>query len=99
MSEPRYPWLMPGLIVGLALAGFFVPFWPCALVAAVFAGGSGRLVLGVCVGLIFDIAWGVPGGFLGALYFPLTLAALGAWVARLTAQRYFFSRGALKTLY
>lgn len=99
MSEPRRPWLVPALVVGLALTGFFVPFWPFALLAAALAGALRRPVLGISVGLILDLLWGVPGGLLGYLYFPLTLAALSAWGARLFAERYFFRRGALKTLY
>jgi hypothetical protein len=99
MSEPRYPWLAPVLLVGIALAGFLVPFWPFALLAGSLAGALRRPVLGIAVGLIFDLLWGIPTGYLGYLYFPLTLAALFAWGARLAAERYFFRRGALKTLY
>lgn len=87
------------LLAMLAGAGFFMPFWPFAALAAALAGALWRPVLGLCLGIFFDILWGTPGGWLGVVQFPLTLLAILSFGARLLADRYFFHHVPLKTLY
>ncbi len=65
------------LVIALcAVAGFAVPCWQLAILAVLAAAISGRYALAVCLGLLLDIAYGVPVGVLHALLFPFTLLAL-----------------------
>jgi hypothetical protein len=98
MSSSGFSWT-PVLLVLLAGAGFFVPFWPFATLAVMLAGALRWPALGLCIGVVLDLLWGAPGGLFGALEFPLTLGALLAFVLRLLADKYFFHHAPLKTLY
>lgn len=63
------------LLLALFVLGFLIPWWPLCLVSLLIAAGTGRFVIAVCMGLILDIAYGAPPGYLHALQFPFALLA------------------------
>ena len=86
-------------LLALAAAGFFMPFWPLAALAASLAPALRRPILGLGIGIFFDLLWGAPGGWLGMAHFPLTALAILSFCVRVFADRYFFHHVPLKTLY
>lgn len=86
-------------LAALSAGAFFLPFWPFAALAAALAPALRHPVLGLCIGLCFDLLWGAPGGWLGAPLFPLTALAVLSFGIRMAADRYFFHRVSVKTLY
>lgn len=91
-------WLLPVFFV-LVGAGFFLPFWPLSVLAVVLAGLMGRSIFAVALGLLLDIAWGIPTGILGALMFPATLLALLCIGLRFFANRHLLGKTLPKKLY
>lgn len=81
----------------LAGAGFLVPYWPLALLGIMLSALSGRWIFGLFIAVLLDAAWGVLPLF-GFLYFPFTLAALVAALARYWGARSFFDRSHPDTL-
>ncbi len=86
------------LSFAIAAMGYLLPFWPLAVVGVLIATLSGRYVFGVVMALMLDVAWGVPTGILHYLYFPFTLLAFAAILARIFGRRYFFNRNSQETL-
>jgi hypothetical protein len=76
----------------LASSGFLVPFWPLALFGVALCALSGRYFFALFLGLLLDLAWGVPTGLLHYLYFPFAILALVCALARLWANRWLFNR-------
>jgi hypothetical protein len=72
--------------------GFLFAYWPLALagVAVAALGGSGASALGL--GLLCDLAYGAPPGWLQYAVFPFTLAALAAFVAGKVLSRLIMNR-------
>jgi hypothetical protein len=97
-AKQRSKWAGWGFAV-LAVAGFLVPFWPLAGLGVALAGATGRLALALCLGLVLDIAWGTPGGLLGAVAFPFTLLGLACFGLLKAGERYLFPQSTSKTLY
>jgi hypothetical protein len=52
----------------------------------------------VLLGLLLDIAYGPPVGFLHYLFFPFTVAALVAIVVRILAERFMLTRSTQERL-
>lgn len=63
-------------------AGFLIGFWPVSVAGVLLAAVLGRWVSALILGLLLDVVYGVPQGFLHIIYFPVTLFALLAVVAR-----------------
>lgn len=76
----------------LAAGGFLLPFWPLSAAGILILSSTGRWLSAVLIGLLLDVAWGVPGGVLHFVYVPFTLLALLAVLVRLVLQRYWFEK-------
>ncbi len=76
----------------LAAFGFLIPLWPLSAIGVALAAGAGYWMFGVGVGLLLDVAWGTPPGILHILFFPFTIFAVLAALARVIALRYFFTK-------
>lgn len=82
----------------LAGAGFLLPFWPLSVAGILLAALAGRWIFAVCVGLLLDVAWGMPTGVLHYLLLPFTFLALLAALGRYLFAGYFLDRGGTDTL-
>ena len=82
----------------ITAAGFLLPFWPLSVAGILSAAFAGRFFLAVVMGLLIDVAWGVPVGLLHYIYFPFTALAFAAVLARIFGERYFLDRTPLDTL-
>lgn len=76
----------------LAALGFLLPFWPLSVAGIVLAALWGRWFSALLIGLLLDLAWGAPVGLAQFLYFPFTLIAVVAALARLWVARYLLDR-------
>ena len=72
----------------LVAGGFLVSFWPLSVLGILFVAGMGRWVSAILLGLLLDIAYGAPIGFIHFIYFPFTLLALAAAGVRLFVLHY-----------
>lgn len=75
-----------------------MPLWPLCVLGIAIAALSGRWVFAVCMGLLIDLAWGVPQGALHVLYVPFTLLAVALALARYFFAGYFLDRATPDTL-
>lgn len=66
----------------LVAVGLLVGFWPLCLAGVVFAALVGRWVSAFLLGLLMDVIYGAPTGFLHVLYFPFALCALASILVR-----------------
>ncbi len=66
----------------LAALGFVFGFWPLSVAGIVLAALAGRWVTALLLGLLMDIAYGTPVGYLHVLFFPFALLALLCILAR-----------------
>lgn len=66
------------LACGVVAAGFLFGFWPLCLIGVMLAAALGRSVSALLLGLLLDVAYGVPAGFLHVVYFPITLFAVAS---------------------
>jgi hypothetical protein len=80
------------LSFAIAAAGFLLPLWPLSVVGILIAALSGRFFFAIVMGLLLDVAWGMPVGLLHYVYFPFTALAFGAVLARIFGGRYFIDR-------
>lgn len=65
------------LTVGVLLStfGLFIPFWPF-VVFGVLASSMMYPIVGVIIGALADVVFGVPSGLLRFIYFPFTILGL-----------------------
>lgn len=63
--------------------GFLVGFWPLCVVGVLLAAVSGRWVTAVLLGLLLDIAFGIPTGVLHVVYLPFTALAFVSVIGHL----------------
>lgn len=58
-----------------ATIGFFIPFWPFVVLGIV---GSSAMypIVAVGIGVLADVLFGAPEGFLRFVYFPFTILGL-----------------------
>ncbi len=56
-------------------AGFFLGWWIFSLVGLLLAAYAGRLLFCVCAGIVLDLIYGVPVGWLHMMYAPFTVFA------------------------
>jgi cell shape-determining protein MreD len=82
----------------IAAAGFLLPLWPLCVVGILIAALSGRWIFAFVLGLLIDVAWGVPVGILHFLYFPFTLLALVGALIYYFSKNYFLDRTPTDTL-
>lgn len=61
--------------------GFFASWWVLSLVGLVMVLYAGRPLLGVLIGVVLDLIYGVPVGWLHFLYIPFTLCACALTLA------------------
>lgn len=85
-------------LVVLAALGYLWPLWPLSLLGVALMALWGRWLLAVSMALLLDLAWGAPLGLAHFLFFPFTLVAIAAALARLWGGRYFIDRNPPKTL-
>lgn len=95
--NPASRWIY-AVSFALGAAGFLMPFWPLSLMGIVLATLSGRWIFGLLMALLLDLAWGAPFGLAAYLYFPFTVAALVAAIARYFSASYFLERSTPDTL-
>lgn len=76
----------------LAAMGFLIPFWPLEILALIVATFGGYPLFALAVGVLLDLAYGIPTGPLQYVFFPFTLFALITIGARLLSRRYMFGR-------
>ncbi len=81
MNTQASRWIL-ALSFALAAAGFLLPLWPLTLLGIALAALSGRWLSAIIIGLLLDIAYGAPAGRWHFLYFPFTIFALAAALAR-----------------
>lgn len=55
--------------------GFLSGLWPLCIVGILLAALSGRWVTALLLGILLDVAYGVPTGFLHAVRLPFTIFA------------------------
>ena len=79
-------------ILLLSAAGFLLPFWPIAVAGILLAAFFDRIVLSLCIGILLDLAWGAPSGFLYFIPFPFTCLAVLAFVAKYFSLRLLFQK-------
>jgi hypothetical protein len=82
----------------LMSGGFVVGWWVVSLLGILFAAFGDAPVAAVLLGLLLDIAYGPPVGFLHYLFFPFTVAALVAIVVRILAERFMLTRSTQERL-
>lgn len=90
--------VLPGLFALVAI-GFLLPFWPLSAFGVLLAGVLGRGIFALALGLLLDIAWGVPPGYMSVVMFPFTLLSLISVVLRFFAHRYLLQKSPQKKLY
>lgn len=76
----------------LVSTGFLLPLWPLSVLGILLCALSGRAVFAVGMALLLDLAWGAPAGVYRYLFFPFTVLALLAVLARYWGSRYFLDR-------
>jgi len=59
----------------IVAAGFLFGVWQLSLLGIVFAAALGHSVSAIFLGLLLDVVYGVPVGFLHMMYFPFSLFA------------------------
>lgn len=91
MKQPAQRIVAAAFFIFAAL-GYLLSVWPLSLAGVVLMALWGRWFLAVIVGLLLDLAWGAPLGLAHFLYFPFTIAAVVAALARLWGGRYFIDR-------
>ena len=82
----------------LASGGFIIPFWPLEVLGILAAAFGGLGVVAIGLGLLLDLAYGMPTGFLHYLFFPFTLLAILALAGRYFGLRVLFERAGHDTL-
>ncbi len=82
----------------LASGGFVIPFWPLEVLGILAAAFGGLGVFAIGLGLLLDLAYGMPTGVLHYLFFPFTLLALFALVGKYFSLRVLFERADHDTL-
>jgi hypothetical protein len=88
--RPNRPYFFVALSCALAAAGFLASFWPLAALGVAFAGLSSHPAFAIGFGIMLDLAYGAPVGNFYLMFFPMTLLALAAVLARRFGSRYFF---------
>ena len=59
----------------IVAAGFLFGVWPLSLLGIVFVAVLGHSVSTILLGLLLDVVYGVPTGFLHMMYFPFSIFA------------------------
>lgn len=89
--DSRQRWVFAAFFM-LAAIGFLLPFWPLAALGVMLAALSGNWLGALATGILLDLAWGAPVGLAHFLYFPFTVIAVVAILARWWGSEYFISR-------
>lgn len=76
----------------LAALGFMLPLWPLCITGIALLALSGRMVFAIGLGVLLDVAYGVPVGRFAWAVFPFTLCALGLSIVRFVASRYLLDK-------
>jgi hypothetical protein len=76
----------------LASGGFLVPFWPLEILGIIVAAFGGVPFGAIGLGLLLDLAYGAPYGFLHYLFFPFTIGSLVAIGLYQLAMRFLIQR-------
>lgn len=97
MSPSQQRWIL-AVFFALAALGFLLPLWPLSVLGVVLMAAWGRWFFAILMGILLDLAWGAPVGLAHFLYFPFTLTAVVAALARLWGGKYFADRGRQETL-
>ena len=84
-------WLL-ALIFVVTAGGFLLEWWPVAMLGVVAMGFVGRGYFAPPLGLLLDLAYGAPVGFVVPLFFPFTILGLFVVVGRYVAERYLLDR-------
>jgi hypothetical protein len=90
--------LATGVLLALWALGYVLPFWPLLALAVALLALSGRWVAALVAGLLLDVLWGVPLGWLQPVYLPFTVLAIAAALARAWGGQYFIDRAPRETL-
>ncbi|HVV39135.1 MAG TPA: hypothetical protein VHD31_02300 [Candidatus Paceibacterota bacterium] len=90
--------LILAISFALAAGGFLLPFWPMEVVGILLAALTGHWIFAIALGLLLDVAYGVPTGFFHMLFFPFTLLALASVALRRFGLRYFIDASPQDTL-
>ncbi len=75
-----------------AATGFLIPFWPLTVVGVVGAALFGQYIFAVVLGVLLDLAYGSPTGFLHYLFFPFTILSAASIVLRILGKKYLFRK-------
>ena len=70
------------LCVLIILLGMLWPLWELSLAGVLLAALTGEWFAALVLGLLLDLLFGAPTGFLRVVQFPFALAALAAVAAR-----------------
>lgn len=81
------------LTVGLLLStiGLSIPFWPFVILG-ILASSVMYPIVGVLIGALADVVFGVPSGMLRFAYFPFTILGLIAGLLSIFASTRLRSR-------
>ncbi|MDP4020540.1 MAG: hypothetical protein Q8P58_00655 [Candidatus Adlerbacteria bacterium] len=88
----KYSRSLFALIFLVTAAGFLLEWWPIAVAGVAAMGFVGRGYFAPLLGLLLDLAYGAPAGFIAPLFFPFTILGLLIVVGRYIALRYFMNR-------
>lgn len=91
MISPASRWIYAVSTLLVAM-GFLLPFWPVSVAGILLCGLSGRVVGGIFLGLLLDLAWGAPTGTAHLLFFPMTALAIASLLLRYFGMRYVLDR-------
>ena len=96
-NNPKQKWIFIAAFL-LAAGGFLVPFWPLEILGILVGSWAGSGLIAVALGLLLDLAYGTPTGITHYLFFPFTLLATVALLARYIGARFLFERSRHDTL-
>src|SRR5689334_4215668 len=72
--------------------GFLLSLWPLEALSIALGAVGGEYIFALFLGILLDVAYGVPPGLLHFLFFPFTLLAALGIVIRIVVKRYFLQK-------
>ncbi len=82
----------------IAATGFLVPLWPLCVVGILIAALSGRYFFALLMGVLIDLGFGPPAGWLYYIYMPFTALAAACALARFVGASQFLDKTPPDTL-